>query len=434
MNLAVVPRPLPPLSTSIDPAPGPRSAGLIGVFERADGIEPLTRILSGLHYAALPGLDSRGKPLPLPLQNVTAAIVSDRVEAPLELSASLSPCCPTLIIASDPGFEFQLATARACVDAVLPRPLDANELGGWLEHFARQRQPSVPSVLLVDDDPLLAEAYAEALRAARMTVSIVSDPTEALSRLNSIRPDLILMDVKMPGVDGIELARMIRQSRRHLSLPIVFLSAEQDANRQMQARRFGGDDFIAKPIEPLRLASLVRLKAERTGALRSMMERDSLTGLYNHGRFKDRLSLELERCRRRHGELSLAMIDIDRFKRINDRFGHLVGDAIIRGISGTLTAGLRRIDVIGRYGGEEFAVILLETPPQPARTVIDKLRRRFSEMPFEADGSQFNVTFSAGVAGSRAHGGLRELIAAADQALYAAKRGGRNRVVVDTAQ
>jgi diguanylate cyclase (GGDEF)-like protein len=239
--------------------------------------------------------------------------------------------------------------------------------------------------------------------------------------------------VQMPGVDGIELARMIRQSRRHLSLPIIFLSGEQDANLQMQARHFGGDDFIAKPIEPLRLASLVRLKAERSGALRSMMERDSLTGLYNHGRFKDRLAHEIERCRRTGGEVSLAMIDLDHFKQINDRFGHLIGDNIIRALSNTLTAGLRRIDVIGRYGGEEFGVILLETPPLAARVAIDKLRERFAGLTFEASGATFNATFSAGVAGSRTHSEVNSLMAAADQALYAAKHAGRNLVLADVA-
>ena len=386
-----------------------------------------------LNCAPVAGLSDDGRLLPLPPQGLVAAIVSDRIAAPLELCASLSLSCPTILIASQANFELQLSAARARVDAVLPRPVDANELGEWLEHFAGKREPTIPTVLLVDDDPLLAEVYAEALRAAGMTVSIVSDPTEALSRLNMVLPDLILMDVQMPGVDGIELARMIRQSRRHLSLPIIFLSAEQDANRQMQARRFGGDDFIAKPIEPLRLASLVRLKAERSGALRSMMERDSLTGLYNHGRFKDRLSHEIERCRRTGGEISLAMIDLDHFKHINDRFGHLIGDNILRALANTLTANLRRIDVIGRYGGEEFGVILLETPPQAARQAVDKLRQRFAELPFEAVGSTFNATFSAGIAGSRTYGEFNQLITAADQALYAAKHAGRNQVLVDAA-
>lgn len=435
MPLARVVKSLPPELASLDQALPWDSAQepgyLVGAFACADEVEELSNMLSQLSFSPVPGLSAEGEPLPLPPQGLMAAVISDRVAEPLELCSSLALRCPTMLIAGQTSFELQLAAARARVDAVLPRPVDGGELGEWLEHFAGKREPRTPSILLVDDDPLLAEVFAEALRLAGMTVSIVSDPTEVLSRLNMVPPDLILMDVHMPGVDGIELARMIRQSRRHLSLPIVFLSAEQDANRQMQARRWGGDDFIAKPIEPQRLASLVRLKAERSGALRSMMERDSLTGLYNHGRFKDRLMLEVERCRRTHSEISLVMIDLDRFKNINDRFGHLIGDNILRVLANTLTAGLRRIDVVGRYGGEEFGVILLETPPQAARLVIDKLRQRFAALPFEAAGSLFNATFSAGIAGSRGYSDLNRLITAADRALYAAKHAGRDQVMVD---
>jgi diguanylate cyclase (GGDEF)-like protein len=435
MPLARIVKSLPPELASLDqmlPWDSAQEPGyLVGAFACADEVEGLSNMLSQLSFSPVPGLSAEGEPLPLPPQGLMAAVISDRVAEPLELCSSLALRCPTLLIAGQTSFELQLAAARARVDAVLPRPVDGGELGEWLEHFAGKREPRTPSILLVDDDPLLAEVFAEALRLAGMTVSIVSDPTEVLSRLNMVPPDLILMDVHMPGVDGIELARMIRQSRRHLSLPIVFLSAEQDANRQMQARRWGGDDFIAKPIEPQRLASLVRLKAERSGALRSMMERDSLTGLYNHGRFKDRLMLEVERCRRTHSEISLVMIDLDRFKNINDRFGHLIGDNILRVLANTLTAGLRRIDVVGRYGGEEFGVILLETPPQAARLVIDKLRQRFAALPFEAAGSLFNATFSAGIAGSRGYSDLNRLITAADRALYAAKHAGRDQVMID---
>jgi diguanylate cyclase (GGDEF)-like protein len=282
----------------------------------------------------------------------------------------------------------------------------------------------------VDDDQLLAETFAEALTQAGMTARVVGDPAQALACVNDMLPDLILMDMQMPGIDGIELARMIRQSRRHLSLPIIFLSAERDIDRQLEARKFGGDDFITKPIEPARLAQLVRLRAERAVTLRSLMERDSLTGLYNHGSFKERLAQELERSRRANAEISLAMIDIDLFKQVNDSYGHLMGDSIIRALASTLTSGLRKIDVVGRYGGEEFAVILLETPPQAARDVIDKLRRRFAGGLFEASGKSFNVTFSAGVAGNRGRATLEEFIAAADAALYTAKRSGRDRVMI----
>src|SRR5262249_48272369 len=184
----------------------------------------------------------------------------------------------------------------------------------------------------------------------------------------------------------------------------------------MEARRFGGDDFIVKPIEPARLVSVVRLRAERACAVRSVMERDSLTGLLNHARFKDRLLHELERCSRTGGELSVAMIDLDRFKQVNDSYGHLVGDRVIRALSSALGTGLRKIDILGRYGGEEFGVILLDTAPGAAQEAIDKLRADFCEIEFDASPRRFRSSFSAGVAGSRSYLTVEQIIAAADSA------------------
>jgi diguanylate cyclase (GGDEF)-like protein len=223
----------------------------------------------------------------------------------------------------------------------------------------------------------------------------------------------------------------MRQSRKLLSLPIVFLSAERNARRQFEARQLGGDDFIVKPVQLQQLVALVRMRAERAVALRSMMERDSLTGLFNHGRFKERLNHELERCRRSGVELSLVMIDLDKFKSINDTYGHVAGDRVIRAMAHTLTMGLRRIDIVGRLGGEEFGVLLLDTATCAAALVIDKPRARFSEIAFESAGRSFSVTFSAGLSGRRDHGQMNSLLESADAALYAAKRAGRDRIVAD---
>jgi diguanylate cyclase (GGDEF)-like protein len=237
------------------------------------------------------------------------------------------------------------------------------------------------------------------------------------------------MDVRMPNVSGIELAKIIRQSRRFLSLPIVFLSGEREPARQLEARALGGDDFIAKPVDPARLVALVRMRADRAIRLRSMMERDSLTGLLNHGRFMDRLDHELERCRRSGRDMSVALVDVDYFKGVNDKYGHVRGDQVLRTLAQTLTGGLRRIDIVGRVGGEEFGILLLDTPPEAAWVVVDRIRARFSEIEFSSDKNLFNVTFSAGVSGGRIRLNSREIISSADGHMYRAKAEGRNRVL-----
>ncbi|MET0313196.1 MAG: diguanylate cyclase [Hansschlegelia sp.] len=360
-----------------------------------------------------------------------AAIVSGAEANALELCSELAAFCPVLLTTMDATFDYALAAARSGVRGLLIKPYEPTEILDWLNDLIGAQQQAQMSVLIVDDDLILAEAYALAFEAADIGATVVTDPRKALDALATWAPDIVLLDMEMPGVDGLDLARIIRQSRKFLSLPIVFLSAERDPERQFEARRLGGDDFIAKPVNLRQLVSLVRMRAERAVALRSMMERDSLTGLYNHARFKERLNHELERCRRTGVELSLVLIDLDEFKCVNDTYGHLTGDKVIRAIAHTLAMGLRRIDIVGRLGGEEFGVLLLDTPTDAALAVIDKLRARFGEIAFESAGRSFSVTFSGGLSGSREHGQMNSLLEATDAALYAAKSAGRNRIVAE---
>jgi diguanylate cyclase (GGDEF)-like protein len=413
-----------------------------GTAAQSDGSEPiflfampeeqakLSAVITNLGYPVERGKDVSAL-AGYPTTRLAAAVVDDAVPGALEICESLSSRCPVILLAQEDGFEARLLAARAGVTAVVAKPLVVNELADWLDHFASRGNQPRYSILVVDDDALLAEAYALALRRAGMLVSMVSDPARASEALAAAHPDLILMDMQMPGVDGIELAKVIRQTRRHLSVPIVFLSAEQDSARQIQARRLGGDDFIAKPVDLDRLVTLIKLRAERARALRAVMESDSLTGLLNHARFKERLALEMERARREETPLSLVIIDLDHFKNVNDTHGHLVGDRVIRGLARSLQKHLRRTDVIGRYGGEEFAVLLLDTTPDAAAPKMDRIRERFGETPFDGAAGAFRVTFSAGIAGNGGTTQPEALISAADAALYVAKRAGRNRVVRD---
>jgi diguanylate cyclase (GGDEF)-like protein len=157
------------------------------------------------------------------------------------------------------------------------------------------------------------------------------------------------------------------------------------------------------------------------------MERDSLTGLLNHGRFIDRLSDELERCRRTGSEVSLALVDLDDFKRVNDTYGHQRGDNVLRTVAHTFSGWLRRIDIIRRCGGEEFVILFLDTAIEAACTVVDNIRERFSRIQFKTPKGTYSVTFSAGVAGSRNYPTADGLISAADELMYQAKVVGRNR-------
>jgi diguanylate cyclase (GGDEF)-like protein len=236
------------------------------------------------------------------------------------------------------------------------------------------------------------------------------------------------MDLYMPECSGVEAARVVRQEAEYLSVPIVFLSTEAGRERQLAAMETGADDFLQKPIAEDQLIAAVKIRAARFRSLAEQINRDSLTGLLNHISFKLQLEAELSRTVRAGSPLTLAMLDIDHFKRVNDTYGHPVGDRVIRGVATLLRKRLRKSDLIGRYGGEEFAVVMPDTDCEAAIRVLNELRENCAQIVCCSGEQEFSCTLSIGVATSSGYADMGALIRAADGALYEAKRGGRNRI------
>ncbi len=287
-------------------------------------------------------------------------------------------------------------------------------------------------VLIVDDEYEVAEYHALILEEAGMVVHQVHHPNDALSALERFSPDLLLVDVYMPVCSGTELANIIRQQPEHVGLPIIYLSSETDSQKQISAMAAGVEAFITKPVVPDELVSAVRLRAERLRLLRSLMTRDSMTGLYNHSTTTDLINKALAQAHRSDGRHAMAMIDIDHFKTVNDTYGHLAGDQVIITLSRLLKTRLRLSDTIGRYGGEEFVVLLRDVSAEQAAKLIDGLRQDFELVDFHAGDLSFRCTFSAGISDFPNYPTTQSLRLAADQALYRAKHQGRNRVVSST--
>lgn len=323
----------------------------------------------------------------------------------------------------------RLQAVRAGGVAYFTHPIEIAEVIDKLDALTAQEIPEPYRVLIVDDEPELREFFSFALREAGLSTRAVENPLNIISELNDFRPDLILMDVYMPSCSGPELAAAICQQEDYVGIPIVFLSAETDVEKQMVAIGTGGDDFLTKPIRPDFLVASVRARAHRSRTVRSFMVRDSLTGLLNHTTTKEQIDIEISRARRTKTLLTLVMLDIDRFKSVNDTHGHLAGDRVIKGLSRLLQQRLRKTDIIGRYGGEEFAILLPDTGAHTAWRVIDEIRRGFAQLRHGAGDDEFHVTFSAGLATFPECENAATLSAAADKALYAAKNGGRDRVV-----
>lgn len=286
-------------------------------------------------------------------------------------------------------------------------------------------------ILIVDDSLSLAEYYSTILESAGMEVRYITEPLRMLDVLNDFRPDLLLLDIYMPECSGLELAAVLRQESIYAGIPIIFLSTEDDRYKQLAALNLGGDDFLTKPILPQHLVAAVRSRAKRAGILSSYMTRDSLTGLLNHTNVLQYLEIELSRASRLNSTFCFIMIDIDHFKSINDTYGHSTGDNVLRKLSELLLGRLRKTDLVGRYGGEEFAVILPNTTAEMAVALCAYIRELFAEHVFKVDGGkEFSVTLSAGIAVYPEFHDKKSLIAAADRALYQAKHQGRNREVL----
>ncbi|MDO9226757.1 MAG: diguanylate cyclase [Pseudomonadota bacterium] len=342
--------------------------------------------------------------------------------------SALSRRVPLACMSNGGGIDARLGAVRMGCQAYFTRPLDMTSLLDTLDRLTAPPQAEAGRVLIVDDSPALAAFYAAHLNEAGFVTQVVTDPLKTLDALNEHPPELILLDMNMPGASGEEIAEVIRQQEAYLSIPIVFLSAESDVSRQREAMSLGGDEFLHKPIEPEHLISAVKSRVIRYRSLRALMVRDSLTGLLNHTSFKERLRAEAARAKRQGKPLSVALIDIDFFKKVNDTYGHPAGDRVIKNLSRLLKQRLRGADVIGRYGGEEFAVALPDTPIQTAARVIDNIRESFAGIVQHAGDKTFQVTLSAGVSGYDATSNGESLIQIADEALYVAKHGGRNQV------
>lgn len=336
---------------------------------------------------------------------------------------------PLLYLAAHGGVALQLAAAHAGADDFLPLPVDAPTVAAHIERLLGMvRQPPF-RVLVVDDDAMEAERCQLTLQAAGMTAERLSEPREVMATLQRFRPDVLLMDLYMPQHGGAELARAIRYDAQWQGLPILFLSAESDLDLQYQALDSGGDDFLVKPVADARLVAAVRARALRARRVEELMTRDSLTGLLTHASIKERLAQELDRASRQRKPLAVAMVDIDFFKRINDSWGHPVGDQVIKTLGHLLRQRLRRQDSVGRYGGEEFLVILPECTAADARRVLNDIRLRFAAVSFQHQGHSFSVTLSAGISSSESVLSASELLANADALLYRAKQDGRNQVL-----
>ncbi|MDM4764449.1 diguanylate cyclase [Pelomonas sp. SE-A7] len=305
----------------------------------------------------------------------------------------------------------------------------AHDPGSLLRLLGRK-----PRLLLVDDQPLNIQALYQVF-SADYQVFMSTQATQALGLCRDRQPDLLLLDVEMPGMDGYELCRELKRTPDLADIPVIFVTAHQDAEAETRGLEVGAVDFISKPFNAGVVRARVRAQLSlklQTDLLRRLAFLDGLTGLYNRRHFDERFELEFQRGRRSGAPLSLVLADVDFFKNYNDHYGHLAGDDCLRRVATTLKDCLKRPgDLLSRFGGEEFACVLPETDLAGALAVAMAMEQavREQQMPHEQSDASPVVTISLGVASVQPHAGLEsaQLITTADEQLYRAKAQGRAR-------
>lgn len=307
-----------------------------------------------------------------------------------------------------------------------------NEAPALAESSASRQPPRLPvfggrapRILVVDDHAGSRRALAELLEEERYEVATAADGAEALAAVAADPPDLIISDVNMPHADGFSLVSGLRERSALEDLPIILISATDDATRRVSALDLGADDYLPKPLDPEELLARVRVHLRHAHRSREIIARsaqDELTGVLNRGGILGVLERERERARRDGTPLAVLMIDVDDFKSINDAYGHSVGDQVLQEVANAIVTAVRVNDRVGRFGGDEFFVVAPNTGLAAVEVLTQRIRNT-QRRPFPiGDGRSISIVLSVGGAVDNGTLRMEELFNRADAAMYREKR------------
>ncbi len=292
------------------------------------------------------------------------------------------------------------------------------------------------TILIVDDMPKNIRVLMETLGDEYKMIASKSGESALEKARAAPAPDLILLDIMMPGMDGYEVCRILKEDKITRSIPVIFISAASEPVDEAKAFQLGAVDYVTKPFSPMVVRARVKTHIDlkrKTDQLRELTSIDGLTQIFNRRKFDAMLIQEWKRAHRNGEYLSLLMIDIDHFKQYNDHYGHVRGDECLKQVAGTLTNALKRPgDFLARYGGEEFAAILPKTDLDGAMVIAEQLRKATLALNIthQISSTADCLTISVGVAATQPYNSKissLDLVHAADKMLYIAKEKGRNR-------
>ncbi|MGI8906606.1 MAG: diguanylate cyclase [Candidatus Sumerlaeaceae bacterium] len=301
-------------------------------------------------------------------------------------------------------------------------------------------QDNTYRVLIVDDEPMNVDMLGRRLTSRGYMVASAANGQEALRAVKGSLPDVMLVDVNMPGMSGLELLDKLRADESTTAVPIILVSALSDTENIVRGLQRGANDYVTKPINlpvllarietHLKMSSLVSQLENQKEILAKLAASDDLTGIYNRRSLFESLEIDLARAQRYRHELTVLMMDLDHFKNVNDLHGHAAGDAVLRQFADRISSHLRSTDALFRYGGEEFCAVLPESNHEQGMLVAENLRNVVLSEPFRYEDLELTLTVSIGLSTFALPKPLSaaELLDRADKALYEAKNSGRNRV------
>lgn len=368
----------------------------------------------------------QNKPLAL-LVNID--ILNDEIKSTYDDFKFKTQDIPVIFITTKTEFNLRLTAVRLGGIAYLVKPFQIEELTAVLNRLSFSVNKKF-KILIIDDEVEVTRYLAKILQTANLETKEVSIATDVQQALHEFNPDLILLDLYMPNCTGFELASVIRQQNKYESVPIIFLSSEEDKQKQLDAMRSGADDFIIKTASPEYLILAIKNRINRYQIQSDLMIKDSLTGAFNYSFILEQLNNELAKAKNIGAPLTIAVMGIDNFKNILDRFGYLAGDQVIKNLSFMLRSRLNGHIIIGCFAGEKFLIIFPNADEEKTKKLVDDVRTNFQSVLFSWEYQLFNSTVSSGIAGYPSFNSSKDLVDAAETALSNAKKQGRNSIIV----
>jgi diguanylate cyclase (GGDEF)-like protein len=373
--------------------------------------------------------------LAMALDGGFSGLVMDFDDAATEVSSALALSlremlagrnCPLVVLAKTPSYALRLAAAEGRAALLMPKPIAGDKLMAMLESLEVRDKPERPRLLLLSADEPEARRLDELLTPLGLTVNTFSEREQIVETLDATQPAALLIDRSQEGSDVI--CRLVRAIPRWRDLPILVRVVGEQG--RLVAYDAGADDALSEQASDQELIRRLRVRLERTRVFREQANRDPLTGLLTRRAFTESMQARLAEAERGKRHLSVCFLDLDRFKSVNDTYGHAVGDKVLASFGALLGSRFRLPDLRGRWGGEEFVVAFYGEWAESAREILARVTAEFSNMSFDGGSSgSFKVTVSGGIATYPVDGEtLDDLVLVADQRLYAAKLAGRNRI------